>query len=84
MQMLASQTTTASHGGLNITIGSTPIDEAERQLIYATLEHYKGNKPKTAEVLGISLKTLYNRLNQYEKKNFSALEENESQTTLPN
>jgi DNA-binding NtrC family response regulator len=84
MQMLTSQTTAASHGGLNITIGSTPIDEAERQLIYATLEHYKGNKPKTAEVLGISLKTLYNRLNQYEKKNFSALEENESQTTLPN
>ncbi len=43
----------------------TSLGEAERQLIEATLEHYKGDKKKTAEVLGISLKTLYNRLNQY-------------------
>jgi DNA-binding NtrC family response regulator len=82
-KMVSSQKTTAFDGGLNITIGSTPIDEAERQLIYATLEHYKGNKPKTAEVLGISLKTLYNRLNQYEKKNLS-LSANDSQTSFNN
>jgi DNA-binding NtrC family response regulator len=43
----------------------TSLGDAERQLIEATLEHYKGDKKKTAEVLGISLKTLYNRLNQY-------------------
>jgi len=43
------------------------LDDAERQHILATLEHCRGDKKKTAELLGISLKTLYNRLNQYAK-----------------
>jgi DNA-binding NtrC family response regulator len=43
----------------------TPLAEAERQLIFATLNRYQGNKKKTAEVLGVSLKTLYNRLTEY-------------------
>jgi len=43
----------------------TPIEEAERQLIYATLRHCDGNKSKAAQKLGICLKTLYNRLNSY-------------------
>jgi DNA-binding NtrC family response regulator len=33
----------------------------------ATLEHHDGNKKKTADVLGVSLKTLYNRLNSYKE-----------------
>jgi DNA-binding NtrC family response regulator len=41
------------------------LDDAERQHIVATLEHCGGDKKKAAEILGISLKTLYNRLNQY-------------------
>lgn len=48
--------------GAGMTIG-----EAERQLIFSTLEHYDGNKRATAEALGISLKTLYNRLKEYEE-----------------
>lgn len=40
-----------------------PIEEVEKNLILATLEHFKGDKRKTAQCLGISLKTLYNRLN---------------------
>jgi DNA-binding NtrC family response regulator len=43
----------------------TPLAEIERRTILSTLEHYEGDKKKTAEVLGISLKTLYNRLKQY-------------------
>ncbi len=43
----------------------TRIDEVERRLILATFEHCAGDKKKTAELLGISLKTLYNRLNLY-------------------
>jgi two-component system response regulator AtoC len=43
----------------------TSIEEVERRLIMATLEAYGGNKRKTADVLGVSLKTLYNRLNTY-------------------
>ncbi|HKA38881.1 MAG TPA: sigma-54 dependent transcriptional regulator [Burkholderiales bacterium] len=42
-----------------------PLAEAERQLIFATLNRFQGNKKKTAEVLGVSLKTLYNRLTEY-------------------
>jgi two-component system response regulator AtoC len=45
----------------------TSLDEAERQLILATLEYFEGDKKKAAEVLGISLKTLYNRLNVYKQ-----------------
>jgi DNA-binding NtrC family response regulator len=54
-------------GGLNFAVG-IPLAEAERRLIYATLEHFSGNKRKTAEVLGLSLKTLYNRLTEYENE----------------
>jgi DNA-binding NtrC family response regulator len=46
----------------------TPLAEIERRAILSTLEHYQGDKKKTAEVLGISLKTLYNRLKQYKGK----------------
>ncbi|MGQ3198176.1 MAG: helix-turn-helix domain-containing protein, partial [Hydrogenophaga sp.] len=41
------------------------LAEAERQLILSTLEHYDRQKERTAAALGISLKTLYNRLKQY-------------------
>lgn len=43
----------------------TPIDQFEKRFILATLEHHNGNKRRTAQTLGISLKTLYNRLNEY-------------------
>jgi two-component system response regulator AtoC len=43
----------------------TPIEEMERRLILATIDHFDGDKKKAAEVLKISLKTLYNRLNEY-------------------
>jgi DNA-binding NtrC family response regulator len=50
--------------GLDLSVG-TSIAEAERRLIDATLRHYNGNKKKAAEVLGVSLRTLYNRLQTY-------------------
>jgi len=43
------------------------LDDAERQLIIATLERCGGDKKRAAEILGISLKTLYNRLHLYAK-----------------
>lgn len=46
------------------TIGSMTLREIEMQVIHQTLERLGGNKPKAAEELGISLKTLYNKLNQ--------------------
>lgn len=55
----------ATGDNLNFSVGM-PLAEAERHLIYATLDHFSGNKKKTAEVLGLSLKTLYNRLSEYD------------------
>jgi DNA-binding NtrC family response regulator len=46
----------------------TSLDEVEKLLITKTLELNHGNKPKTAESLGISLKTLYNKLERYEPR----------------
>jgi DNA-binding NtrC family response regulator len=53
----------ASAGGRPIRVGLSAA-EAERVLTLATLERY-GERRRAAEVLGISLKTLYNRLNVY-------------------
>lgn len=41
------------------------LAEIERVVIGETLKHCSGNKTRTAAILGISLKTLYNRLNEY-------------------
>lgn len=41
------------------------LSEIERIVIMETLKRFEGNKTRTAAVLGISLKTLYNRLNEY-------------------
>ncbi len=40
------------------------VDDAERELILLTLEHTRDNKTRAAEILGISLKTLHNKLNR--------------------
>ncbi len=42
-----------------------PIDKVEKEYILASLQRNGGNKARTAEVLGISEKTLYNKLNRY-------------------
>jgi DNA-binding NtrC family response regulator len=60
---------------LTVQIG-TPIAAIERRVILATLESLDGNKRKAAEVLGISLKTLYNRLNVYQAHEQGRREEN--------
>ncbi|MBV2129124.1 sigma-54-dependent transcriptional regulator [Arsukibacterium indicum] len=41
------------------------IDEVEKELIYLTLKKVSGNKAMAADMLGVSVKTLYNRLSAY-------------------
>ncbi|MGP1613474.1 MAG: sigma-54 interaction domain-containing protein [Pollutimonas bauzanensis] len=53
------------HGYLKIPIG-TSLTCAQRAIIMATLEHYSGDKRRTALALGISPKTLYNRLESFQ------------------
>jgi two-component system response regulator AtoC len=50
---------------LGLKVGNS-VAETERRLILATLEHCEGDKRRTAEILKISLRTLYNRLREYE------------------
>jgi DNA-binding NtrC family response regulator len=49
---------------LSIRVG-TPLAEIERQVTLATLEYFGRHKERTAATLGVSLKTLYNRLKEY-------------------
>ena len=49
---------------IRIPLGATMRD-AEKEIILRTLEARKGNKKITAEVLGISRRSLYNKLAEY-------------------
>lgn len=49
---------------VRITVGDS-LAEVERRLIQKTLEFAKGNKKKTAELLKLSLKTIYNKIKEY-------------------
>jgi DNA-binding NtrC family response regulator len=52
-------------GGVRFPVGTT-VDEVERELILQTLSATSQNKTRAAELLGISLKTLHNKLKEYE------------------
>ena len=49
---------------VRLAVGTT-VGEAEKALIQLTLQHTKNNKTRAAEILGISLKTLFNKLKEY-------------------
>jgi DNA-binding NtrC family response regulator len=46
---------------------SEPLRENEKRLILACLRHTQGDRRQAAEILGVSLKTLYNKLNRYKE-----------------
>jgi DNA-binding NtrC family response regulator len=49
---------------VRLSVGTT-VSDAEKALIQLTLQHTKNNKTRAAEILGISLKTLFNKLKEY-------------------
>ncbi|HEY3488428.1 MAG TPA: sigma-54 dependent transcriptional regulator, partial [Gammaproteobacteria bacterium] len=67
-QMLSLMADT-SIGGPRAPVTGTSLEDVERNLIFATLERFEGNKKLTAESLGVSLKTLYNKLKRYGEEN---------------
>ncbi|WP_124982257.1 sigma-54-dependent transcriptional regulator [Ralstonia solanacearum] len=74
-------TTQASSGStLTIPVG-TSLASADKKIILATLEQCGGVKKRAAELLGISLKTLYNRLEEYGNSSNSEGESGKAQTT---
>jgi len=48
---------------VTLAVGTT-LDQAERELIDVTLKHTNNNKTRAAEILGISIKTLFNKLRE--------------------
>lgn len=56
---------------VHMPVGTT-VDEAEKRLILRTLESTRNNKTRAAEILGISLKTLHNKLKEYGNSGTSA------------
>jgi DNA-binding NtrC family response regulator len=56
--------TTGDPNLVSVPVGTT-VEEAEKALILRTLEHTRNNKTRAAEILGISLKTLHNKLKEY-------------------
>ncbi len=61
---VVSETPETPSNVVEVELGST-VDEAERRLILRTLEMTRNNKTRAADILGISLKTLHNKLKEY-------------------
>ncbi len=57
----------AGEESVRIRIGTT-LDEAEKELIIATIGWCGGNKSRAAEVLGIGRKTLHRKLEEYSQR----------------
>ncbi|MGO8756921.1 MAG: sigma-54-dependent transcriptional regulator [Terracidiphilus sp.] len=57
----------ADGNAILVRVGAT-VDEAERLLILRTLEATGQNKTRAAEILGVSLKTLHNKLKEYSRE----------------
>ncbi len=49
------------------------LREMEQQMIFKTLDQTEGNRTHAAKILGISVRTLRNKLNEYKEKNDSSL-----------
>jgi len=64
MQTRSFTTSDPSTPAITVPLG-TPLSVAARELILSTLEHCGGERKRTAEMLGICTKTLYNRLREY-------------------
>jgi DNA-binding NtrC family response regulator len=57
----------AIHAALDISVAlGTPLADVEQRLIQQTLRHFGNHRERTAAALGVSLKTLYNKLKAYE------------------
>jgi DNA-binding NtrC family response regulator len=73
----SSRTTAQEADAVRLGVGTT-VGEAERMLILKTLESTHNNKTRAAEILGISLKTLHNKLKEYGRESAAEAAQNDS------
>ena len=64
--IVASQENSDSSGSMKIEVGMS-MKEAEKNLIFETLKQTNGNRTHAAKILGISIRTLRNKLNEYKE-----------------
>jgi DNA-binding NtrC family response regulator len=64
-EILEKESTVPSAGIGSLPIPGTSLEEIEQNVILHTLKHTKGNRTKSAKILGISVRTLQRKLNQY-------------------
>ena len=62
---LAAAPESAAGDVVSLPVGMS-MDHAEREMIRTTLRHTSGNKTRAAKILGISLKTMHNKVKKYE------------------
>ncbi len=58
----------SSHDGVPYKLGSTSLKEMEEKMIFHTLDKTEGNRTHAAKILGISVRTLRNKLNEYKER----------------
>jgi two-component system response regulator FlrC len=65
---LTPQAPDASAAGLDLSGAPPTLREAEKVLIAKALDHTEGNRTHAAKLLGISVRTLRNKLNEYKQQ----------------
>lgn len=70
IMLMGSETSSGAGGGTGTLVGRTVAD-VERDLIIDTLKHTLGNRTHAAKILGISIRTLRNKLNAYVQEGLS-------------
>ena len=63
---------------LRVRVG-TPMDDVEEAYIHLALNYTKNNKHRAAELLGISLRNLHNKVRAYAQRNSMAASANSSE-----
>jgi transcriptional regulator with PAS, ATPase and Fis domain len=58
----------AKHIQLSFVPGSEPLTDVRRKVILGTLERFHGNRTRTAKALGVSLRTIRNKLKEYRER----------------
>jgi DNA-binding NtrC family response regulator len=67
VEVAASSAATNGESGseiVSLPVGTT-MDDAEKEMIRYTLSHTNGNKTRAAKMLGISLKTMHNKVKKF-------------------
>ena len=67
VDVAAVRVTHAGQAAASADEGPRTLEEIEMEHLLRTLEKHKGNKTTAAAELGISLKTMYNKLNRLER-----------------